>query len=487
MKTIINKKTNKTCQNKKQLMPAIQEKSEVEQSPREINLDNIFIKDPWTEIANLLKQQMIAGHNLRIAILSMLNIMSAKLNKPMCLMLAASDPYVGMSILKQCMMMAPENAYKECGQFKYEELFGDNSSISGKALIGLEPSAFTKTWMHLEKMLTMGATTHTEVIKSKYNTFTHSHRAESLVSVIGVMPDLKDKTYSHPVVLKLPVQVDEYPLSNFSILQDDKTPNVYMEVALARIRETLARLQPMAVDIPYADVLLNAIKAANPADPERKMEMILKTLAICCIINNPSPVNQDEIIARIYNIDIQKLRLIKAKASSATNQNQPDVPHVLKATKVDYFYVWLLLDDMLPVKQISLSDRQIKIFEAVKRINMGKLGNSFTEQNIVKQLSQISTSSAYWVKRENIFEALNNNGSEDISPSTIYNELQHLIKEGIVAEGKYPKSTQKGFYIITSEAGKNIRLPHPSTIIDSVYQGQKVKVVNPLTGNIEEI
>jgi hypothetical protein len=474
-------------QSGQELMPKVEEEGSLQQPLHAMNLDDIFIKDPWTEIANLLKQLMIAGHNLRIAILSMLNIMSAKLNKSMCLMLASSDPYVGMGILKQCMMMAPEDAYKECGQFKHEELFGDNSSISGKALIGLEPAAFTKTWMHLEKMLTMGATTHTEVIKSKYNTFTHSHRAESLVSVIGVIPDLKDKTFNHPVVLKLHVHVDEYPLSNFSILQDNKQPDVLMEVAMARLRETLARLQPMTVDIPYADVLQNAIKSANPSDPERKMEMILKTLAVCSIINNPSPVNQDEIIARIYNIDIQKLRLIKANASSATNQNQTAAPQALKATKVDYFYVWLLLDDMLPVKQISLSDRQIKIFEAVKRINMGKLGNSFTENNIVKQLSQISTSSAYWVKRENIFEALNNKGSEDISPSTIYNELQHLIKEGIIAEGKYPKSTQKGFYIITSEAGKNIRLPHPSTIIDSVYQGQKVKVANPLTGNIEEI
>ncbi|MDM7986356.1 MAG: hypothetical protein QUS13_03375 [Smithella sp.] len=470
-----------------QLMTKIKEEGNLDQLNRQMNLDNIFIKDPLAEIANLLKQQGIKGHNSKIALLSILNILSAKLNKSMCLMLASSDPYVAMSILRQSMKMAPEHAYRECGQFKHEELFGDDSDLNGKTLIGLEPSAFTKTWMHLEKMLTMGSTTHVEIVKSKYNTFAHSHRAESLVSVIGVIPDLKDKTYNHPVVLKLPVEVDEYPLSHFSVLQDNHPQDVYAEVAMARIRETLARLQPMTVDIPYADVLLNAIKETNTSDPERKMEMILKTLAICCIINNPSPVNKDEIIARLYNIDVEKLRLIEAKSSSAANQNQPAAPKALMATKVDYFYVWLLLNEMLPVKQISLSERQAKVFKTVKQLNLDKLKNSFAGDNTVKQLSLIAASSAYWVKRENIFEALNHSGKEEISQSTIYNELQHLIKEGFIAEGKYPKSTQRGFHVTTFDAGKKILLPHPSTIIDNTFKGEKVTVTNPLTGEVETI
>jgi len=471
--------------NGQQLMPIIKEESSLEQAPRAMNLDDIFFKDILSAAAGLLKKQMITGHNLKVALLTLLNILSAKLHKPMGIMLAASDLSVGMNILRQCMLIAPEESYREYGQIKNEDLFSGTSGLNGKTLISHEPLAFVKSWGHLEKMLTIGAATHTEAVKAKFGTFTHSYKAEALISIVGIITDIRDRIYNHPAILKLPLHVDEYPLGQLLLQQDNRQPDIQNEVATVRLRETLARLRTSAVEIPFVDKLIEAIRAATPSDPERKIEMILKTLAIVCIINHPEPVSQDEIVARIYKIDIHKLR--QMADSSTANQDTLLTRSALTATKIDYFHTWLLMNDMIPVKEIYLSDRQMKIFESVKRINLGKLGNSHTPDNTIKQLSQISTSSSYWAKRESIFEWLNKSGIEEISQSTIYNELQYLMKEGLIAEGKYPKSSQKGYYVTTFQAGQKIQLPHPSEIIDSTFKGEKVQVVNPLTGETETI
>jgi len=471
--------------NEQHLISKIKTENSPEESHRVMDLDNIFFKDPLVVAACLLQQTLITGHNLKVALLTLINILSAKLKMPMGLMLAASDLSVGMKILKQCMSLAPEDAYKECGRFKQEELFGNAPGLNGKSIISTEQLGFEKTWVHMEKMLTMGYASHTEIIKSKYNTVVCDHRVESLVSVIGIIADMREKAYNHPSVLKLPLNVEEYPLSQLSSHQEAQPVDISTEVDMVRLRETLARLRPLAVDIPFLAMLENTIKTSNASDPGRKLEIILKVLTICCIINHPEPVYPDEIRARIYKMDIHMLRQIKA--SSTTSQYVPETLPILKATKKDYYHTWLLLNDMIPVKEISLSDRQIQVFQAIKQINLGKLGSSFTPDNIIKQLSQISTSPAYWARRENIFESLNRNGREEISQSTLYLELQHLIKEGLVAEGKYPKSSQKGYFVTTFEAGKKIQLPHPAEIFDNTFKGEKTEVVNFLTGEVETI
>ncbi|MEI7637910.1 MAG: hypothetical protein WCJ37_11435 [Syntrophus sp. (in: bacteria)] len=462
------------------------QESGLEQAPRAMNLDDIFVRDIMLTATGLLKKQMITGHNLKIAMLTLVNILSAKVNKPMGIMLAASDFSVGMKILKQCMLLAPEDAYRERELLKNEELFGDASELRGKAIISFDASGFAKAWGHLEKMLTMGYAIHTEVMKSDYGPSIRPHRADFWVSMVGIIPDMKDKRFNHPSILKVPLHVDEYPSSRLlGQYQDGRQVDLETEVATVRLRETLARLRPMAVNIPFSDMLFDAIKSANPSDPEKKMEVVLKTLAICTIINNPDQVSKDEIIARIYRININKLSQLKA--ASSAGQNSAETLPMLTATKLDYYHTWLLMNDMIPVKEISLSDRQINVFEAVKRWNLGRMNTQFDPTNPVKQLSQISTGPSFWSRRENVFEMLNKRGTEEVSQSTIYNELQYLMKEGLVAEGKYPKSSQKGYYVTTFQAGQKIQLPHPSEIICSTFEGEKVQVVNPLTGETETI
>lgn len=470
-----------------QLTPAIKEDNCLEQFSRVMTLDDIFFKNPLQEAAKLLQKNMITDHNLKAALLTLIIILSAKLNKPMGLMLATSDLSIGMKILKQCMILAPEETYKECGQLNIAELFCSAEGLNGKAIISLEPSGFIKTWKHLEKMLNIGYSMHTEVIKSSYNTFTHSNRTDSLVSIVGIITGMIDRNYNNPIVLKVPLHVDEYPLSQLLCqCQDGIQSDLSTEVATVRLRETLARLRPMKVDIPFSTLLFTAIKVSNAAYPERKLEMLLKVISICCIINNADQVTREEIIARIYKIDIRKLNRLQT-SSLMKHQLDPEKLPVLTATKIDYYHAWLLMNEMIPIQEISLSDRQIKVFEVIKKINFGKLNNSFSENNVIKQLSQISTSSTYWARREKIFEEFNKNGHEEASQSTIYIELQHLIKEGLIAEDKYPKSTSKGYYVATFEAGKNIKLPHPSEIIDDEFKGEKLQVINPLTGQEENI
>jgi predicted transcriptional regulator len=106
---------------------------------------------------------------------------------------------------------------------------------------------------------------------------------------------------------------------------------------------------------------------------------------------------------------------------------------------------------------------------------------------VVDILSTIANSTSAWMSREKVFETLNKEGGEYMSLSTVNNELQYLLKAGIVDRKKPPKTNQYKYYILTLDAGQYLALPHPSEIKDPIYQGKPVEVVNPLTDAVEKI
>lgn len=72
---------NLTNQPEQRLVPVSSGTKELEQSPQVMSLATVFDREPLGAAASLLQKQMIVGHNLKVALLTLLTLLSAKLRK----------------------------------------------------------------------------------------------------------------------------------------------------------------------------------------------------------------------------------------------------------------------------------------------------------------------------------------------------------------------------------------------------------------------
>ncbi|MGA3282612.1 MAG: hypothetical protein ABSD50_16720, partial [Smithella sp.] len=91
-----------------------------------------------------------------------------------------------------------------------------------------------------------------------------------------------------------------------------------------------------------------------------------------------------------------------------------------------------------------------------------------------------------WATIDHLLIEINKEGGQEISNATLYKDLHELIKIGFIGEGKYSGINKKGYYITTMEIGDTIELPQPSDIDDQMFSG-KIKIVNPLTEEVDEV
>ena len=135
--------------------------------------------------------------------------------------------------------------------------------------------------------------------------------------------------------------------------------------------------------------------------------------------------------------------------------------------------------------QTHITDRQKKVFETVKAINLAKISTSMLgKADNVEILASITKHSAYWAYCEKVFQLINKSGSYPLS--TVSKDLVDLLAMGILERAKPPK-WHFGYYIVTMALKDAIELPAPETIQDPVYEGKSVAVVNPFTGKVENI
>ena len=143
----------------------------------------------------------------------------------------------------------------------------------------------------------------------------------------------------------------------------------------------------------------------------------------------------------------------------------------------------LLLKDTIPLKNEHYTPNQITVFEAVKRINVGKLsGSTIDKGNEIQVLMTLHKSSNYWAKIGDIFGRVNE-GKKRLSIPKIEKELNKLAKLEIITKKKLQQTSDYGYYINYTSIGKNITFLDPSEINDPIFNMKPVQVVNPLTGN----
>jgi hypothetical protein len=413
-------------------------------------------------------------------------INSPRLGYSLSLQLIPEDPLLAISLLDHCVGLAPVDSTIEFQKLKPEHLFiNPGATYQNRCIVCPESNGFSKVYADIKLMLTRGHTIRQEIVNRKYDIGLAEYKAQWPISFIGVGGGKKGRDFYHPAILKVPVK------SNPGLMQQN--PHAVIDdqngamVPILRNRIAFERLRHRPVEIPFADQLFEGLNSTGDDHIGIKMTNLCKMISICSIINQPDPVTNEEIGAYIYKTDIETVRRWLNRGSYNQAGACSNCGH-LTATKVDYYLAKLLFDGLLLTENTYLTERQRRIFEAVKRINMGKLTPSFLEkEDNISIVANISQQSGYWAGREKVFEEVNKDGGKALSLSIVNNDLVDLMGMGLVDRSKPAKSRHFGYYVMTLELGKTITLPDPSDINDPLYKGEPVEVINPITGQADKI
>lgn len=158
------------------------------------------------------------------------------------------------------------------------------------------------------------------------------------------------------------------------------------------------------------------------------------------------------------------------------------------ASKRDYYLAWALLDGVMATGADLLTPRQALIFDTIKEYNDSKLQMAMLKNNDdIEKIALLTHSYGYWLRKEKLFEVVNRKSDEFMSLSTLNSELMTLMDKGIVGRIKAPKAKYYSYYVQTFKIDGTVFLPKPKDIEDSEPDGSTWKILNPITGETEEI
>lgn len=438
------------------------------------NLNSIFydpiVRDdvyhsPLCSVSGYLHSEGIKGDDLRASLLSIATMTSARLGHPLLLVII-DDTAKASGLVSLASQMVSDSMIFECMELSPEMLFMHQNKIPGKTIVSKKLAGLKNSRLYLDGLVEHGFATMQNRMTSKITTRFDEVKVMGPVGLVTITGNPEDADFNGTNIIKVHLKPD----AACSIIDSiRKSGNVIQPF---RAMAFFNRLKARPVNIPYMKQLLTFLEDAGVTSTSIVTRPLASLISIIAHINNPRPVTMDEIAEAIYRM-----------VSSQQICNEDGIT----ATKIDYFYASKLLGGYIQTGNDFITDREIRIYEAVKTINVNRIGASFekTESDKDKLLAIIKMSHS-WADRTQIFEEVNKKAPV-ISSSTLNNELQVLVEKGIIERQKQPKSTQFKYFITTLHADNSIRLPDASTILDPVFQGKSVKVVNPLTAEVEEI
>ena len=237
-----------------------------------------------------------------------------------------------------------------------------------------------------------------------------------------------------------------------------------------------SNLKGWEVNIPFRDSLIEPFFYSGDSDFLEKFDIMMRMLRNITRINQAPMVNKDELIRNF----------IRATSNEYYNNGEQNIR--MMASKIDYYYCWLLLDGLINKASDFLSDRQKLIFKIIKNHTLNYIIENvlpdIRSEGEERVLEAISAHKAAWPGVGDIYKSLDPRRRQRITSSIINTELKMLMRGNFIKRERCESSKNKYLYSVkTLSVESNIKLPHPSTI----NPNHKIKVVNPLTGRSEEI
>ena len=434
---------------------------------------------PMLDVVDKLKRLGIPSDHLKISLITLFSMISASLENPVAVELIDDSESGAEKILEICSDCTPDN-YHLCfsGKVTQETLLRQGHNIIGRTIVSFNSDDFLKIKDKLNILLKNQKLetdrTLSDSLKNIYDRVT----INGPVSAILITKDQNKMVLDCPSFLSCYVKPSSETIRY--IPQPSQQQKALLEMCSKYLSSSFKRLKPQTVLIPYGQELVEKFKEANI--PNDKIETLLHFLNIIVIINNSPPINSIEHFSNLYKADTSIIASALGKPLV--------VSETLNARIVDYHNFWAIMSGAINNGTL-LTERSKRVYTAIKNYNMDAYKNLMWNNNNSSKAEILSSFAAQnspaWATIEDIHKAVNKDGGREIgNRATLYNEIQELLKNGIIGENKYQGQNKKGYYVTTLEIEDIIRLPHPSEI-DHEIMRQKIKIMNPITGKVDEI
>jgi len=424
------------------------------------------------EATNYFLANNVNSENIVAALIICLSLNSASLGHPVSIILTADNQLIADRVLAVCKEITPEGRFVEFNGITPQELFRSQNEIKNKAIICWNPRECKKAITHIQQLISIGYSSRRELFKSSCGEKYQNIRLEGPVAFIGVEVGDEKFDMSDPSILRIALSSNESDTNQCSPeLKYSQSHHRNCDYEKSRLTRSFARLSPRSVSIPYAEVILNDLIDQRVQQLQWTFKLIQRQISLISITNNPPAFTKDE--------------AVRYCCGQNPNQIFPLVTSgpAIAATRVEYFLMAQFLKDKIPLKDEHYSPVQVAIFEAVRKINLGKLTRSIIDQgDKVQVLKTLYRSNNYWAKIEDIFGMVNSKDKKLISIQFIEKELIKLAKLGIISKGKVLQSSDYGYFINDINIGKHVTFMNPSKISDPIFNMAQIQVVNPING-----
>ncbi len=296
------------------------------------------------------------------------------------------------------------------------------------------------------------------------------------LAIVSVISDNNDPTLNHPLVLKIKLPADSTDIDNHYDIYDQ----IDYKIGCEQLKIFFEMIDRSYVEIPFKKQLQMLTVDKDLCNKEL-FGLILKVIRITTRINNLRKLSKKE---ALYYL----LRLNKDLEKYTQRGLVPSDNKTLTSTLIDYYYGRLILKDLVLTDSKKLSKNQLVVFNATKDHNIEWMkGRAFVDidRMIEEDILDLLWKSKYaWADRFDISKRIKADTGIRIEDFKIIELIQELSKLGIIDVGKSERSNNLAYAVRTLSVNIKLQLPHPSELKDS---DEPIKVMNPFTGDIEEI
>jgi hypothetical protein len=438
----------------------------------------------FSRICLVLKMLGVPDNHLQTALTTLLVLNSAHLGNPLALELIDNEEKSGGNLLRRCLTLIPETFQVEFADISKDFLILQKKEFKGKVIIASDSPKYKKVAEDLNSLLESQRVKLKHTSGGKYGITTQPILVAGPVGFVSIAQDSESTVLNRPSFLKIHFNSGQSvvdPRMVFNPQAATEEQNNRFKLFLAKFKNGFKRLQFQPVQIPFENVIADHLMQTKNSP---KLEAFLKALRIITIINHSPDELDEERLSKDCGVD---MKIVKS-ALGTVNIQQP-----LVASKVDYYIFWRLMSELIKNENedVFLTERQKRIFEVIKAYNAACFGSTFKSfpMSDYEKLTTIENYSDAWASLDKIFEAVNKDGGEKIpNMQTVGRELRELNEKKLITDENIPNSKNKpGYYVTTFENRDTVPLPDPSEIEAPALGKEKIKIRNPITGEIDEI
>ena len=453
-----------------------------------------FFESPLGLAGKALRLKGIGRSNIKGILTAIVALLSAQIGDPLAIGITQEE-IGGVNALDLAISLTKKSKKFEFSEVKRKTLFESGSQLKGSAVVCFDSTIFRKILSDVFLLMERSLAINYTGVKTNGSADLEIQKIQGPISWVTIAKDPSDPFLAHPFVLRVHLTAD--PDANREKMlklatQASARDQDEFDVLAGYASFVFAQAKDVPVEIPYVQQLYDSM---DPSCPGTKFDLIIRALRNVVRINNASLPTEEEMFAKTIGVDHASLKKFLPASKGISDQkllsydghevHVPDDNRVLIARRRDYYFLWLLLDGCIETNDSQLSEHQVRVFEAVKDLNLHYLkGNTlidFDRNDLAEILNTLSHNDRAWADLIKITLKVAADGEKSFRPSKVRRELEKMCKNGYInsKQDTTVKHNRLVYSINFWSAESGLQLPHPSGIGES--EGPLL-VVNPISG-----